>query len=317
MTADSQYTVVVNPEATIPIGFQTYLFNEPFHISKQACKETYTFYLLHQQSKQAHARFTLFVEKNKGISPCRGPFGSIEFSLQLPVQHLDAFVEYINAFARGLGLQQLVVKSYPFCYQPEASAILSAALLRQKYQLLYTDLNYHIPITQKEFTKGLHPSEKRRLQKSVNKGFVFTEEADPDLPLIYQLLVDSRTRKGDPVTMSFNDFSRLFHDFPGIYKVFTVRDKQIIAAVTVAVHINQKILYYFLPAHHAAYDAYSPMVLLIQGLYVYCQKNHVELLDLGISTDKSVPNYGLMRFKQNLGALVSLKLSFVKDLEQG
>jgi hypothetical protein len=316
MTADSPYTVVTNPVVAIPTCFQTYLFNEPFHINKQPCEEKYTFYLLHQKTKQAHARFTLFVEETKGFSPCRGPFGSIEFNSQLPVQHLDAFVEYINAFAREIGLQQLAIKSYPFCYQPESSALLSAALLRQKYQLLYTDINYHLPVTQKEFTNGLHLSEKRRLQKCIEKGLVFIEEADPDLPLIYKLIVDSRTRKGYPVSMSFDDFSQLFDDFPGIYKVFTVRDKQTIAAMTVGVYINQKILYYFLPAHLAAYDAYSPMVLLMQGLYIYCQNNHVELLDLGISTDKSVPNYGLMRFKQNLGASVSLKLSFVKDLEQ-
>jgi lipid II:glycine glycyltransferase (peptidoglycan interpeptide bridge formation enzyme) len=128
------------------------------------------------------------------------------------------------------------------------------------------------------------------------------------------MIVQNRERKGHHVSMSFADFRQLFTDFPGIYKIFAVRDRSRMVAVTVAVEINKHILYYFLPAHDEAYNTYSPMVLLIQCLYDYCRQAGFTLLDLGISTDKGVPNYGLMRFKQNIGAVTSLKLSFVKNL---
>jgi len=55
-------------------------------------------------------------------------------------------------------------------------------------------------------------------------------------------------------------------------------------------------------------------VLLTKGLYAYCQENSFGMLDMGISTDRGAANYGLIRFKQNLGAITSLKLSFEKQL---
>jgi hypothetical protein len=47
--------------------------------------------------------------------------------------------------------------------------------------------------------------------------------------------------------MLYNDFRQLFVDFPAYYKVFSVRKYQGIVAVTVAVEINKRILFY-LPA---------------------------------------------------------------------
>jgi hypothetical protein len=316
MTADSPYEIVINPEGTLQSSFREYLFNQPFYLRKQACEQVYIFYLLHKKSNRAYARFHLSVGDGKGTSPCLGTFGSVELNPQLPAGYLDEFIGYIDRFALKSGLRQIQIKSYPFCYAPEVSALLSACLLRQQYQLVYTDLNYHIPVTQHAFTHIIHHSEKRRLQKSIKKGLLFAEETKPDLPLIYRIIAESRIRKGYPVTMNFDDFRQLFDDFPGIYKIFSVRDEQKLAAVTVAVQINQNILYYFLPAHQAQYHTYSPMVLLIGGLYEYCQREGYTILDLGISTDKGVPNYGLMQFKQNVGALASLKLSFIKHLGQ-
>jgi hypothetical protein len=312
--ADSAYQIEINPPGEIPGNFRLYLFNQPFHILKQPCSQVYTFYLIHKKKRLAFARFSLFCQEEKGISPCRGTFGSIEMHPQLPVQHLDYFIQFIDAFAVKQGIRQVEIKSYPFCYDQQVSTLITASLLRQQYRILHTDLNYHLPVTAGAFKDLIHPSEKRRLQKSIAKGFVFGEEKDPDLELIYQMIVQGRTRKGYPVSMNFTDFRQLFMDFPGIYKIFSVKDQSVIAAVTVAVQINSQILYYFLPAHDPVYNTYSPMVLLIKGLYDYCQQAGFTLLDLGISTDKGVPNYGLMRFKQNLGALSSLKLSFFKML---
>lgn len=312
MRAASPYEIVINPPEIRQVDFRQYLFNQPYFLQKQLCKQIDTFYLVHKNTQQAHATFILSIQDGRGFSPCRGPFGSVEMNPLLPIQDLDDFIEHINTFAAAQGISQLEIKSYPFCYSPEVSAVITNSLLRQQYHILYTDLNYHIPVTQTGLADKLHLSAKRRLQKCITAGFDFGEEQAPDLPLIYQLIVDSRQQKGYPVTMTFSDFRQLFEDFPGSYKIFSIRDKQRIVAATVAVKINQHILYYFLPAHDPVYNTYSPMVLLIQGLYNYCQSAGYSILDLGISTDKGIPNHGLMRFKNNMGACVSLKLSFIK-----
>jgi hypothetical protein len=313
---DSPYQIIINPSGEIPCTFQGYLFNEPFHMRKQPCTQVFTCYLIHKKQQKAYARFSLFGQQEKGISPCRGPFGSVELNPLLPLPFLECFIQFIDHLAVKQGMAQIEIKSYPFCYQPQVSALITATLLQQKYHILHTDLNYHLPVTKESFSTLVHLSVKRRLQKCIKKGFTFGEETEPDFTAVYAMIVQSRQRKGYPVSMNFADFQQLFIDFPGIYKIFAVKDHSKLIAVTVAVQINQQILYYFLPAHDPDYNTYSPMVLLIKGLYDYCQQAGFVLLDLGISTDKGEPNYGLIRFKQNMGAISSLKLSFIKRLTQ-
>ena len=112
--------------------------------------------------------------------------------------------------------------------------------------------------------------------------------------------------------MSYGALAEMFHHFPNEYQIFTVRDKEIIAALTVAIKINKNILYNFYPADSHQYKNFSPMVMLVKGLYEYCIENGFKLLDLGISTENSKPNYGLINFKKNIGADSSLKLTFRK-----
>ncbi|GAB4027621.1 hypothetical protein GCM10028773_59450 [Spirosoma koreense] len=55
------------------------------------------------------------------------------------------------------------------------------------------------------------------------------------------------------------------------------------------------------------------MVMLLDGLFVYCQQHRIQLLDLGTALDENgQPKPGLMRFKRNVGAQESPKLVFEK-----
>ena len=56
------------------------------------------------------------------------------------------------------------------------------------------------------------------------------------------------------------------------------------------------------------------MAFLADNLYAFCQREQVELLDIGTATDNGVPNLGLMKFKERLGCRPSLKLTFAKTL---
>ena len=160
---------------------------------------------------------------------------------------------------------------------------------------------------------NLHHSEKRRLRKCLRAGFIFEENMAIDLLGVYEFIRESRLSRGYTLSLDWDSFQRLFHYFPDACKVFSVKDKEHCVAMTVAIVVNQQTLYNFYPASELAYQHFSPMVLLTQGLYTYCQERAIRLLDLGTAMlGPGKPNYGLMRFKQNLGAETSLKLSFEK-----
>jgi lipid II:glycine glycyltransferase (peptidoglycan interpeptide bridge formation enzyme) len=83
-------------------------------------------------------------------------------------------------------------------------------------------------------------------------------------------------------------------------------------ALTIGVVVNSKILYNFLLSAEESYKSYSPTILLLKGVYEYCQGNSYKLYDLGPASDEGIPNYGLITFKQKTGGEASLKMGFEK-----
>ncbi|MCH8317733.1 MAG: GNAT family N-acetyltransferase [Bacteroidetes bacterium] len=314
--------------------FPVFLFNKASHLKFQPNENLVTFNLVNNNINKIEAIFNLFVDGNAGCSPYKSSFGSVEFDSTLSLENLNAFIEKINKWAVEKRLKSLVIKSYPFCYAPENSILLTNCFINQGYKIVNAELNQHIQISDLKFEilDLFHLSEKRRLKKCEKAGFTFQQEICsgrafcrdvacnvstkcPSITLknVYEFVKKARKRQGHPLTMSYEALAEMFHHFPNEYQIFTVRDKENIAALTVTIKINKKILYNFYPADSHQYKNFSPMVMLVKGLYDHCVKNGFKLLDLGISTVNSKPNYGLINFKKNIGAENSLKLTFGKE----
>jgi len=293
------------------LTFERYLFNDSVHLLSQPCTNGYCFQLFSSRNR-IEARLNLFVRAETGLSPCRAPFGGLEFNPRLDVRHLDALLEAIEAFARTQGLHQLRITSYPFSYAPETAQTITQRLLDRGYTIYKSDLSHHLPIGAGAFESLLTGSEKRRLNKCRKAGFKLREETQPELDSVYQFVKSCRERRGFPISLQLEEFKELFRRFPDTYTVFTLRDGNTIVALTVTVRINERILYNFYPADADEYLGYSPTVMVTQGVYDYGREKGYGLLDLGVSTDRGAANYGLIRFKKNLGAQGSLKLSFEK-----
>ncbi|MDX2305578.1 MAG: hypothetical protein NW226_22405 [Microscillaceae bacterium] len=313
-----KYRLVLNIKQEFE-GYQTrfegYFFNDWRHISQQGNEEFYTFFLIHKDKKYLDARLTVFVQGRQGLSPYRAPFGGIECTAGLSPEVLIFFIREVEQFLQKKSIDSLQIKAFPFAYSPESTHLLTHSLLLLNYKLTGSELSYHIPVSDQDFESQIHLSEKRRLKKLKNNGFYFHPISDPDLGEVYDFVRKARLRKGFPVSLTELQFRQLFAHFPHEFKVFVVEDSlgnQ--AALTVAVVVNQRILYNFYPADHIDYQEFSPTVMLNEGLYDFAQKQHFEILDLGISTVQGEPNPGLIRFKKNLGAQTTLKLSFYKNL---
>lgn len=295
-----------------PLSFEGFLFNEPDQIESQLC----AFHIFHlTDGKTSFARFILFIKNGEGKSPYRAPFGSIEFDPDLKYEELIFFINGIDEFCKNNDLKTLSIISYPECYSPSNSQMLTRALLENGFIVTISDLNFHVEIVDQDFEDMVHESEKRRLKKCLKENFELKIETSPDIDEMFALIKDNRESKGFPISMKSEELKSLFENYPGKYFAFTLRDENKLIALSIGVKVNSKILYYFLPADHPMYKNYSPIVVVIKGMYDFCRENKYEMLDFGIATAAGVPNEGLIRFKENLGAKGSLKLSFLKKYQ--
>ena len=127
----------------------------------------------------------------------------------------------------------------------------------------------------------------------------------------YELIRKSRELKGYPVTMSLNELIQSFSKFPDRYLLFSIRNSSgEMLAASVAIYVNEHVLYDFYHGDEPEARRHSPIVPLIDGLYSYAKTHGYALLDLGTSTEKGVKNKNLFKFKKHLGAQVASKITY-------
>lgn len=305
-----------NPQPDdIPVYAQPgFLFNEGVHLRQQE-GGFHLITALNQVTRQAEARCAFFTRAEQAISPGAAPFGSVEFTNALPEAVLDGLVQTIQTTAQESGLRTLRLVNYPHCYAPEQANRLADTLLAQGFRLIGADQNQFLPVGTDAFERTIDSSERRRLMKCRRAGLRFSQWERPAIADVVAFLQTTRQHQGYRLTIQPERLTRLLATFPDQFPVFVVWDGDTIAALTVAVRVRADILYNFLPASHPDYRTFSPMVMLTDGLFAYCQCHQIRLLDLGISVDNDRrPKLSLMRFKRNLGAQSSMKLVFEKTL---
>lgn len=292
-------------------SFEIPLFLKPEHLLLQGGKEIW---VLFAEGKEGIAiMISLFLENSAVYSPLRMSFGGIIAKDDLEYIHIEYFVDFVLSFCKEQKAEFLQITGYPFSYAPNLSNLVTQIFLQKGFQITKSELTHFLTV-ENTFESKLHLSALRRLKKSKKNGFVFELWEKPNLEFVYEFVSNNRKRKGYPVSMNFESFAKTLQTFPEQYLTFVLKNKQEIIALTVAVVINRRILYNFYPADKEQYLQYSPTIMLLEGVFNFAQQQGFQILDLGISTDNSLPNYGLIRFKENLGCQSALKLSFVSYL---
>ncbi|QKZ15679.1 GNAT family N-acetyltransferase [Spirosoma sp. KUDC1026] len=271
--------------------------------------------VVNQATQQIVARCAFFIKNEKAISPGAAPFGSVEFDEYLPDDVLEVFVNQLFTEAKLAGCRMLTLVHYPRCYAPSQTDRLLTLLQASGCSLIKSHPTFYLPITNRSFAQDITASERRRLRKCRRGNFQFAHWQQYDSAIVINFLLDTYAQLSYQLSLPPEQLLHLLATFPDQFLVFTLRDDAQLIALTITVRVRHDILYNFLPASLPAYHAFSPMVMLLDGVYAYCQRETISLLDLGMALDSThQPKASLARFKQNLGAKESPKYVFRKAL---
>ncbi len=295
--------------------FQENIFNTSAHRKLQTADDWLSFYVLHPSRKMVTAQFHCHLKQAKAMSPYKSPFGSIEFSEKLKYEDLYAFIRFVEKELIKRGAGRLIIKGFPQSYHPTNFAKLSNAFFNLGYQVENSELGAAITIDNTSFSSKVDIGEKGRLKKCLEKGLAFTMDSNDSLGDIYEHIEHCSKERNFRLSMTKEELLETHRVLPEMFQVFSVRDQGELIAGSITVKVNETTLYNFYLGHLKAYNAYSPVMILFEGIYNYCRDMNIELLDLGTSALKDGPNYGLVRFKQRIGGALSLKLTFQKQLQ--
>ena len=149
---------------------------------------------------------------------------------------------------------------------------------------------------------------------AVKKGFGVRKLSFEHLEEVYIFIARCREVQSRKLSLSWEQLKRIADAFPDWFTVFAIYQQDVLVAASINIVVTKDILYNFYGAHDRQFNKYSPVVMLMNALYAYCQSNGFVYLDLGTSATGHEPNFSLLDFKMRLGARSTQKLTFQKTL---
>lgn len=293
--------------------YEPFLFYKPEFLKQIESSAISSFYLEKVAEEELLAEIHFVRKENHAFSLPNASFGSLRFSTDTDAENLNFLMAHVESELVREGIKEVRIRNYPAAYDPIGADFVKEILLQKGYRKEFADINYHIELDQ-NFTDNLKQSERKRLTSLRNKGISAELWGNPDLDLVYEILLENRMAGGYPMTLEKEPFKSMFRNLQDTYIVFRSVFNDQVTAVSVCVRISNDILYNFYLGEKPEFRKYSPVVGLVESMVSYGRKNKYKILDLGIATDKGVLNEGLARFKQNLGGIASEKIMFSKLL---
>ena len=288
----------------IPIIEGGLVFNSPEFQSLKTRESKY--FVLFDQERPI-ARICFRIDNHQAISGYQATFGSIDAESPLPEEIAKYFIEQVCMSLEANGIQKIIIKHWPDYYVD--SNKLSKIFCEIGLEEIMSEINQHL-VVQEEFKLLIRKNERKKLNQSIKQGYAFRLLLLEDLTAVHLLVSETRERKGYPVSMDYDEFYETIKILPDKYLLFGLFDQDKLIAASVSIRISQDILYNFYHADDISYRSTSPLVMLVQEIYRYCQQNGIKILDLGVSSTNGLINQGLFNFKKNLGCISSRKNTY-------
>ncbi|HEV8512825.1 MAG TPA: hypothetical protein VGQ59_06095 [Cyclobacteriaceae bacterium] len=301
-------------DSRFKVVFERFLFNETRHRLSQSKDNRITFSLLNEQAEQVVAQIHFCVANLIASSPCRAPFGSVEFSSSLPPEALSSFLKETEQKLKSHGVNKIVIKDPAHQYRPEQSALLNTMFLNLGFITTSAEINSAIEVNETTFEDKISHAEVKRLKRCRQEELEFRVLSMEMLDKVYFFINECREERGMALSMTLPQLKSTIQNCQNDFFLFGIFQKNQLMAASISVRVNERILYDFYHAHPKSFDQLSPVVSLVDGMYGYCQRNKFELLDLGTSAIDGKVNFSLLNFKTQLGCKSSMKLTFEKDI---
>jgi len=304
-----------------PSEYKNY-FPEPYHIFNSI-----DFNLLNQDKcdgleflsfkKNGKTKVGIILGKAESAvkSPFSAPFGGFSFTTnKISLENIENATDLLIEYCRNRKYKSLIVTLPPGIYNPSTISKISNVFFRWKFQLDAIDLNYYIDLLKykdkEEYIDSLPRNATKNLKKALLSDAVFTKcENQHEISQAYNIIKANRETKGYPLRMGLEQVLETIKLVEAEFFIIEYNNIGIAAAqvFNVSKDIVQVVYWGDLPG----YEFIRPINLLAYHLINYYKAINKKIIDIGPSTEDSLPNYGLCSFKESIGSEVDLKYRFI------
>ncbi|RYE13792.1 MAG: hypothetical protein EOP34_08045 [Rickettsiales bacterium] len=298
------------------------IFNEPYHIFNRA-----KFNLLNK-SKCEELKFLLFKDKKYRlgfiggvrdtylVSPVSAPFGGFSFlNNDIQITQIEQALLLLEEYAKQKGLIGIKISLPPIIYNETFIAKSLNVFYRSNYTIQNLDLDFYLNLKLMDnYLDNIWYNAKKNIKISLNHDleFIKTENEESFINEVYEVIRENREFKGKPLNMTLNDILETAKVIDTDF--FLVRKNEINVASAIIFHATNSIMYVPFWGDKPGNIQSKPMNFISYKVFEYYYNIGKKYIHIGISTENSVPNYGLCEFKESLGCTITPKFTFSKTL---
>lgn len=284
------------------------------HVNKTKCDSVH--YLLFKDSKY---RLGIIggIRNNSFLSPFSAPFGGFSFLQEdVRISYIDEAIILLTAWAKAQALSALKITLPPTIYQESFLAKQINSLYRNGFSIDKTDLNYayHLASFTQEYPASIWYNARKNLKIALVNNFSFKKAAlNIEKETAYNIIRQNREARGFPLRLTWQQVQTTAAVIPADF--FLVENEAAIAvAAAIVFHVAAGIVQVIYWGDLPEYAHLKTMNFLSFKVFEHYQQLQLKIIDIGPSTEDSIPNYGLCEFKESIGCSISCKFSFSKIL---
>jgi hypothetical protein len=301
----TQYAIVIKSPHFI------YASNEFNDLNSYKCKSVH--YLL---LKDTHYLMGIIggIRNKIFLSPFSAPYGGFTFLRKdIRLTYIDGALDCFLDWVKNKNLSGIYITLPPFYFSESQLSKSINCLFRKSFKLAKIDLNYYLNLEKfnEDYINQIWKEARNNLKQSFLNQLTFNYcESFEEKTVAYDIIRQNKEAKGYPLYLTFDQViqtSKIVDcDF------FLVREDTHAHPIAAAVvfHVSCEIVQVIYWGDLLEYRNLKPMNFLSYKIFEFYKKQGKKIVDLGPSTEDSVPNFGLCVFKESIGCEITPKYSF-------
>ena len=294
----------------------SHLFNAAAFNSVNAYKCEQVYYLIFKDTK-VRLGIIFGLRTNKLISPFSAPFGGFEStSDDIRLQQIDAALEALTVWAKAKKFEGMRIVSPSFFYNENFLNKVHNCLYRNGFESNNIELNYQFPTH--KFTENYQTeiwyNARKNLKRAFHAELTFEKLTTENAKQAYDVIAQNREERGFPLRMTWEQVQETMTVMTADF--FLVKKDETAIGAAVVFHVADQMVQVIYWGDLPQFAEYKTMNFLSFNLFQHYKQQGVTMIDIGPSTEDSVPNYGLCEFKESIGCDISIKTEFYKKLNE-
>lgn len=308
-----EYKTLIKPHNKI-------FYNSAEFIELNRDKTDEIFYTAALEDESPRFIFAFGVRDDSAKSPFSAPF-AIPVSLRKNpgLKNYDEALDSLEEFARLNHWKQIRFTLPPLFYFREELAGWLNSFYRMNWKVMNIDINYALnleTVYSDDYVKDIIGFKTRRnLNIAIKSNLEILPCMNDDETLrAYNVIAENRAGKGFPLRMSYeqvmNTVKLVGHE------MFIVRHGHDDIASALVYRVSDDTAQVIYWGDRLNFREFRPINFLSYQLIQFYGSQGFSWLDIGPSTENSIPNYGLCDFKESIGCERDLKYTIFKELKQ-